>query len=58
MVGGTDQEMIGNRIVQRAFSDRNLPEAAALAGLLLLAVLVLLLAQAWRQGKSEREVET
>lgn len=57
LVGGTDQEMIGNRIVQRVFSDRNLPEAAALAGLLLLAVLILLLAQAWRRRSPPKEVE-
>jgi ABC-type spermidine/putrescine transport system permease subunit I len=53
LVGGTDQEMIGNRIVQRAFSDRNLPEAAALATLLLLAVLIILLAQAWYRRRLE-----
>ena len=53
-VGGTGQEMIGNRIVQRAFSDRNLPEAAALAGLLLLAVLLILPVQAWCLRKTAR----
>ena len=57
LVGGTDQEMIGNRIVQRAFSDRNLPEAAALAGLLLLAVLLLLLGQAWWRRNSTEEAK-
>ncbi|HEY1084542.1 MAG TPA: ABC transporter permease [Prosthecobacter sp.] len=40
MVGGTGQEMIGNKIAQRAFADRNLPLACALAGGLLLAVLL------------------
>lgn len=40
MVGGTGQEMIGNKIAQRAFADRNLPLACALAGGLLLAVLM------------------
>lgn len=39
-VGGTGNEMIGNKIEQRAFSDRNLPLASALSGALLLAVLV------------------
>jgi len=39
-VGGTGDEMLGNKIAQRAFSDRNLPLASALAGALLLAVLV------------------
>ncbi|TDU81283.1 spermidine/putrescine transport system permease protein [Prosthecobacter fusiformis] len=39
-VGGTGNEMIGNKIEQRAFSDRNLPLASALSGALLLVVLV------------------
>ena len=38
-VGGTGDEMIGNKIEQRAFSDRNLPLASALSGALLLIVL-------------------
>lgn len=38
-VGGTGDEMIGNKIEQRAFSDRNLPLASALSGALLLVVL-------------------
>jgi ABC-type spermidine/putrescine transport system permease subunit I len=37
-IGGTGDEMIGNKIVQRAFTDRNLPLACALAGALMLAV--------------------
>lgn len=40
LVGGTDGQMLGNRIAQRNFSDRNLPSAAALSALLTLAVLV------------------
>ena len=39
MVGGTESEMIGNRIAQRNFNDRNLPAAAALSGALTLLVL-------------------
>lgn len=38
-VGGTGDEMIGNKIAQRVFSDRNLPLASALSAVLLLAVL-------------------
>jgi spermidine/putrescine transport system permease protein len=39
MVGGIDSEMLGSRIGQRLFSDRNLPQAAALAsGLALVAM--------------------
>ena len=39
MVGGTETQMIGNKIAQRNFTDRNLPEAAALSGALALLVL-------------------
>jgi spermidine/putrescine transport system permease protein len=39
MVGGADTQMIGNKIAQRNFTDRNLPEAAALSGALALLVL-------------------
>lgn len=39
MVGGTNTQMIGNRIAQRNFNDRNLPAAAALSGALTLLVL-------------------
>lgn len=38
LVGGTDGQMIGNKIAQRNFSDRNLPSASALAAILTLAV--------------------
>jgi spermidine/putrescine transport system permease protein len=38
MVGGTNN-LIGNKIAQRNFTDRNLPEAAALSGALALLVL-------------------
>lgn len=40
-IGGTEDEMLGNKIVQRAFSDRNLPLASAMSGVLLLTVLVI-----------------
>lgn len=40
LVGGTGGEMLGNKIAQRTFIDRNLPHASALSALLLLAVLV------------------
>ena len=39
MVGGTGTQMIGNKIAQRNFNDRNLPEAAALSAALTLLVL-------------------
>ena len=40
IVGGPSSEMIGNKIAQRTFVDRNLPEASALSALLALAVLL------------------
>ena len=38
LVGGHQSDMLGNRISQRALSDRNLPEASALASGITLAV--------------------
>lgn len=43
LVGGTDGQMIGNKIAQRNFADRNLPAASAMAALLTLFVLTPLL---------------
>lgn len=40
MVGGTDGEMLGNKIAQRVFVDRNLPRGSALSTLLVLAVVL------------------
>ncbi|MDP0498370.1 MAG: ABC transporter permease [Verrucomicrobiota bacterium JB024] len=40
LVGGPGSEMIGNKIAQRVFSDRNLPHAAGLSALLAMAVMV------------------
>ncbi|OAI58125.1 spermidine/putrescine ABC transporter permease [Verrucomicrobiaceae bacterium SCGC AG-212-N21] len=58
IVGGTDSEMLGNRIAQRVRSDRNLPLASAMAAALLGMVLLMMLAQwlynsASRRGKGE-----
>jgi len=39
LVGGPNSDMIGNKIAQRTFSDRNLPHASALSALLSLGVL-------------------
>jgi spermidine/putrescine transport system permease protein len=44
IVGGPSGEMIGNKIAQRAFVDRNLPHASALSAVLTLAVLLPLVA--------------
>ena len=43
LVGGADGQMIGNKIAQRNFSDRNLPAASALSAALTLVVLLPLL---------------
>ncbi len=40
LVGGPTSEMLGDKIAQRTFVDRNLPHASALSALLALAVLV------------------
>jgi ABC-type spermidine/putrescine transport system permease subunit I len=55
MVGGASDEMIGSKIAQRVFADRNLPQASALAAALMLAVLVpMLLVAAWQRfGRKE-----
>jgi spermidine/putrescine transport system permease protein len=46
IVGGTDTEMLGNRIAQRVRTDRNLPLAAALSGAMLGMVALMFLMQA------------
>ncbi len=40
IVGGPTSEMLGNKIAQRTFVDRNLPHAAGLSALLTVAVLI------------------
>jgi len=40
LVGGPGGEMLGNKIAQRVFVDRNLPHASALSAILVLAVLL------------------
>ncbi len=54
VVGGPSAEMIGNKIAQRAFSDRNLPHAAALSALLTLAVLAPLIVAWGARNRSGR----
>lgn len=39
LVGGTESALIGNKIAQRNFTDRNIPQAAALAAALTLTIL-------------------
>lgn len=54
LVGGPSGEMIGNKIAQRVFSDRNLPHASALSAVLVLAVLAPLVAVLVLQRKGRK----
>ncbi len=42
LVGGTSSEMIGNKIAQYVYTERNLPRASALSAILTLTVILLL----------------
>ena len=58
LVGGRDSELIGNKIYQRTFPDRNLPHASALAAVTGLSVLVPLACVAWWvKRQDEREAK-
>jgi spermidine/putrescine transport system permease protein len=54
LVGGPGSEMLGNKIAQRVFTDRNLPHAAALSAVLILAVLAPLVAVLSLQRKNRK----
>lgn len=54
LVGGTSSELVGNKIYQRTFPDRNLPHASALAAVLAAGVLLPLGAIAWLLKRQER----
>lgn len=54
LVGGTQSEMIGNKIAQRTFLERNLPEASALSSLLALVVLIPMTIITMRQSKTKK----
>jgi spermidine/putrescine transport system permease protein len=56
IVGGTSGEMLGNKIAQRVFVDRNLPHASGLSALLIVAVLLPLLAVLVLQKKKGQAV--
>ena len=56
IVGGPTSEMIGNKIAQRTFVDRNLPHAAGLSALLTVAVLLPMMAiTSLRRRESPRD---
>jgi spermidine/putrescine transport system permease protein len=54
IVGGPSGEMIGNKIAQRVFVDRNLPQASALSVVLILSVLAPLLTVLVLQRKRDK----
>lgn len=54
VVGGTESEMIGNKIAQRIFVERNLPLASALSAFLALVVFFPMLFIAIFSGRSPR----
>ena len=58
IMGGPSSEMVGNKIAQRVFVDRNLPHAAALSALLTLVVVVPMLVVLAQQGRHGRGRET
>lgn len=55
IVGGPGSEMIGSKIAQRTFVDRNLPHASALSAILALAVIVPAAIAMTRQMFKERK---
>jgi spermidine/putrescine transport system permease protein len=55
LVGGPTSEMIGNKIAQRVFTERNLPHASALSAVLALIVLMPILLTLFTRLRSERE---
>ncbi|MCE5294794.1 MAG: ABC transporter permease [Chlamydiales bacterium] len=55
VVGGTTSEMIGNKIAQRIFIDRNLPQASALSSVLSLVVLLPIALSAYLHARGEKQ---
>ena len=51
MVGGVDSEMIGSKIAQRTFADKNLPHACALSAFLIFIVLIPMIAVIFHRDK-------
>ncbi|MFH0880928.1 MAG: ABC transporter permease [Lentisphaerota bacterium] len=57
IMGGPTSEMIGNKIAQRTFVDRNLPHASGLSAFLTLAVLIPMGAALVLQGKKAKPTD-
>lgn len=56
LVGGTQSEMIGNKIAQRVFTDRNLPQASMLSTALCFIFLIPMMIGLWIQAKSDKQL--
>ncbi len=54
LVGGTQSEMIGNKIAQRTLIDRNLPQASALSTLLAVVVVIPMAAITLMQTRAKK----
>lgn len=54
LVGGPSSELIGDKIAQRVFADRNLPQASALSALLMFAVFIPLIGSYIYKKRRER----
>lgn len=52
IVGGPTSEMIGNKIAQRVFTERSLPDASALSAVLAIAIFLPLVMVAWLRRRS------
>lgn len=55
LVGGKNSELVGNKIYQRTFPDRNLPHASALSAIMAVGVLVPLGLVAWLLKRQDRQ---
>jgi spermidine/putrescine transport system permease protein len=58
LVGGSHSEMIGNKIAEKTFLERNLPQASALSGLLAFVVAIAMLILHRLSGSSLWDTET
>ncbi|MGC9451643.1 MAG: ABC transporter permease [Oceanipulchritudo sp.] len=52
IVGGPTSEMVGNKIAQRVFTERSLPDASALSAVLAIAVFLPLVLVAWLRRRA------
>ena len=58
IVGGPNSEMIGNKIAQRVFTERSLPDASTLSAVLAVAVFLPLVLVAWLRRRSGEQART